>query len=418
MRNKTALAAAAAAGVMAMAAGGQAMAQDNTTAWKGAPQWSNDDVTFKVRGRILVDAVFQDVDRDVGTDVNVRSIRGRQVFLGVEGQLNSRITYKIEGGWVNNGSPAWDDVVIEYKPSEFSSIAFGNIKTYGLENITSTRFRSFMDQGAVGEITEANYHLGIVGKVWGPNWTAALAVQGNSINSSDVTLSSNTSTSNAEERIQYVGRVTFAPILTDTDKLHLGLWIRQRDSASDGAFTYETRANTNIAPRFTSTGAIGDSDTTWGAEFAYIHNSFSLQAEYASVDVTVRPALAPATAQNGTIPVGYIYATWWPTGEMRNYDPTKGEFGRPKIQAPINAGGMGGVELTARYDWTDLTDIRGTVTPPNFAGEFSAYTLGVNYYPTSYVRFMMNYTRAEHDNLNASFNSTEQLFQARAQLDF
>ncbi len=69
-------------------------------------------------------------------------------------------------------------------------------------------------------------------------------------------------------------------------------------------------------------------------------------------------------------------------------------------------------------DWTDLTDIRGTVTPPNFAGEFSAYTLGANYYLTSYVRFMFNYTNAEHDNLNASFNSTEQLFQARAQLDF
>jgi len=60
MRNKTSLVSGAALGVMlACGLGVAAHAQDNTIAWKGAPQWTNDDVYFKVRGRILVDGVVR-----------------------------------------------------------------------------------------------------------------------------------------------------------------------------------------------------------------------------------------------------------------------------------------------------------------------------------------------------------------------
>jgi hypothetical protein len=41
-------------------------------------------------------------------------------------------------------------------------------------------------------------------------------------------------------------------------------------------------------------------------------------------------------------------ASWSPAfGEMRNYDATKGEFGRPKILNPITAGGFGGIARIA-----------------------------------------------------------------------
>jgi phosphate-selective porin OprO/OprP len=276
-----------------------------------------------------------------------------------------------------------------------------------------------MEQGAFGEVTEANYHLGIVARTWGPQYTLTAAVQGNTINSTDVNLASQTTTASAEERMQYLVRGTFIPINDDRRKLHLGLWARYRDSASDGAFTYETRANTALAPRFSSTGAIGDSDTLIGAELMGIFGPFSLQAEYANINVEVRPNLVPATAQDGNIQVGYVYASWWPTGEIRNYDITRGEFGRPRILSPITSGGWGGVELAARYDFADLSDIQGTnvaLTP--FAGEFRAFTFGANYYPTGYVRVMANYTHAEHDNATAANSSSEDIFQMRGQLDF
>lgn len=417
MRIITALVAGAAASALLA---GAAQAQDMTVAWKGAPQFTNDDAIFKVRGRILVDAIFQDIDRGGGTagDIKTRNFRGRQVFLGVEGQLNSKFAYKAEGGAVNGGAWAWDDVVIEYKPTDFTSLQFGNVKAFGLENLTSTRFRTFMEQGAIGEVTEATYNLGVVAKTWGQNWTLSGAIQGDSLNSADVTAGVGAA-ANAKERMQYVVRGTFAPILTDTTKLHLGAWARYRDSGTEAGFTYQTRPNNQVSGRYSGTGVIGESDTTYGAEAIYIFNNFSVQGEYAQIDVDPLPALAATAVQSGKITTGYVFGSWFVTGDSRIYDPAKAEINRPKIKNPVTAGGFGGVEIAARYDFADFSDVRGTTgANPTMAGDFKAYTVGVNYYPTSYVRFTANFTHSESENAVLTNSYEQDTLQFRSQIDF
>lgn len=416
MKINTSLCAGAALGVIAfMAAATGAQAQDTTTAWKGAPQWTNDDVQFKVRGRVLLDAVFEDVDRQTGADATYRAFRGRQVFLGVEGKLNNYVAYKIEGGWVNGGTPSWDDVVIEIKPTDMTSLMFGNIKAAGLENLTSTRFTTFMDRGPFGDFGVDSYLVSAVAKANGMNWTITGAVQGDSINSVDVTT--------GEERIGVTGRVSYAPILTDDTKVHLAGWGRWRDHGDETAFNYQSRPNTNFGSRYINSGAIGDKDTTWAVEGAVVHKAFSLQGEYADIAVD-RFAGAGSAGGDPDMKVGYVFASFWPTGEQRNYDATKGEFGRPKILNPITAGGFGGVELAVRYDYADLTDAYSSAsttasrTLSQDAGEYTAWTLGVNYYPTAYVRFQANYTKGENDNPGAGRDVDVDVFQMRAQLDF
>lgn len=414
MKIRTSLCAGAALSVFVLAASA-AQAQDTTVAWKGAPQWTNDDVQFKVRGRVLLDAVFEDVDRQTGADQNFRAFRGRQVFLGVEGKLNNYLAYKIEGGWVNGGTPSWDDVVIEVKPNDNTSIMFGNIKAAGLENLTSTRFTTFMDRGPYGDFGVDSYLVSAVAKMNGMNWTVTGAVQGDSINSADVTT--------GEERIGFTGRGSFAPVLTDTTKVHLAASARWRDHGDETAFNYQSRPNTNFGSRYINSGAIGDKDTTFAVEGAVVHNQFSLQGEYANIKVD-RLKSGASAGTDPDLQVGYVFASFWPTGEMRNYDATKGEFGRPKILNPVTAGGFGGVELAVRYDWADLTDAYSTAstaasrTLSQDAGEYTAWTVGVNYYPTGYVRFQANYTMGKNDNPVVGRDVDVNVFQMRAQLDF
>lgn len=63
--SKTSLVACSALGVvLTLGLGVAAQAQDMSYRWAGAPQFSNDDVMFKFRGRILLDYVNQDVTRD------------------------------------------------------------------------------------------------------------------------------------------------------------------------------------------------------------------------------------------------------------------------------------------------------------------------------------------------------------------
>lgn len=423
MTFKTSLCAGVALSV-AMLAAGAASAQDTTTAWKGAPQWTNDDVQFKVRGRLLIDYVYQDVKRDAPlADYKTSNVRGRQAFLGVEGKLNNYIAYKAEGGAVNGGAWSWDDVVLEYKPNEMTSVMVGAIKAAGLENLTSTRFTTFMDRGPYGDMGPDSYLLSLVTKVNGYNWTATGAVQGNSINSADV---NNTAGANpgSKERVGFTGRVSYAPILTDFDKLHVAVYGRYRNHGDESAFNYAARPNTNYGDsgRYIATGAIGDIDKTVGVEAAYIHNNFSIQGEYSDIKVTRLQTVQPGG--NPDVKVGYAFISFWPTGEQRNYDATKGEFGRPKILNPITGGGMGGVELALRYDYADLTDAYSSAattagrTLSQDAGKYKAWTLGANYYPTGYARLQANYTRSKIDNPGAGRDVDVDTFQMRAQLDF
>jgi phosphate-selective porin OprO/OprP len=416
MRIKTSLVSGAALGVMlACGLGVAAHAQDNTTAWKGAPQWSNDDVYFKVRGRILLDAVFQDVKKDgPGGDFDTRNVRGRQVFLGVEGKLNNYVAYKAEGGAVNGGAWAWDDVVIEVKPTEATSILFGNIKVAGLENLTSTRFTTFMDRGPYGDFGVDSYQLGVVGKYQGPNYSFTGGVQGGSINSAEVVNAS----ADSKERLTITGRAHWAPIVTDTDKVHVAASYRYRNRGDEGAFAYTGRTNTAYSnATFYTTGGIGNRDNTIAVEGAWVHGPFSVQGEYSNIDVT----RAGTAGSDPTVKVGYAFVSFWPTGETRNYDPVAGEFKRPKILNPITAGGFGGLELAVRYDFADLKDAYDTliVKPTTSqAGEYTGWTLGANYYPTAYVRFQANYTDGKADNIGVNQDFDIKQFQLRAQLDF
>jgi phosphate-selective porin OprO/OprP len=418
MSTKTSLVAGSALGVaLALGLGVSAQAQDMSYKWSGAPQFSNDDVMFKFRGRILVDYVGQDVDRDgPGGDFKTSNVRGRQVFLGVEGKLNNYFAYKAEGGWVNGGAATWDDVVIEYKPNEATSLLFGNIKVAGLENLTSTRFITFMDRGPYGDFGVDSYLLGVVGKYSGYNYSLSLGVQGNSINSADT----NNPSADSKERLTITTRGHYAPINTDTDKLHLALSYRYRNRGDEAAFAYTGRTTTNYSnATYYTSGAIGNRDKTLAAEAAYIHGPFSVQGEYSQIDVTRQGGAA--IGDDPKIKVGYAFVSFWPTGETRNYDATAGEIKRPKILNPVTAGGFGGVELAVRYDMADTTEAYKTlrVKPATSqAGKYTGWTVGVNYYPTSYVRFQANYTDGKADNYGVNQDFDIKQFQLRAQLDF
>ena len=416
MRIKTSLVSGAALGVMlACGLGVAAHAQDTTTTWRGAPQFANDSLTFKVRGRVYIDAVSQSVDRTgSGVDFDAFNTRLRTARLGVEGTWNSQWAYKAEASISSGGGTTqWEDLTLEYKPTEFTSIVVGNFKTVSLEDITSSRYNTMMERGAFNDFINAGRVMNLQFKANGPNWTAGVAVSGDSLNNADV--ATNVSTG-SDETFGYNGRATFAPIVTDTTTLHLGVWGRYRDRGDQANFTYQVRNNTNYGARYTSTGAIGVSDKTIGLEAALLYKSFSLQSEYARIT-----ADRAGTASDVDLDGFYVTGSFFLTGETRRYEANRGEFNRTRILNPLTAGGAGAWEVAVRYDSTDLTDVTGVAT----AGKYTAWTAGLNWYPHPYVRFMANYSRSENDNPTLASGANRELndvdvdtFQMRAQFDF
>ena len=446
----------AAALALALGLGVEAQAQETTTTWKGAPQFQNDSLTFKVRGRVYTDYVFQYVDGEwspantSGTgDFSTRNSRLRTARIGVEGTWNQDWAYKAEVNFTG-GQALWEDLILEYKPNDATSVMVGNFKTVSLENITSSRYTTFMERGAFNDVLDIGRVLNIGAKMNGQNWTAAAFVSGDSVNNSDV---------NGEERIGVNGRVTFAPVDADETKVHLGAWARYRESGDEGhaavpggptpggeMFRYRARNNTNVGDRYTDSGSsYGESDTMIGLEGAVVHKQFSVQAEAARANVdrfcaTLAVPACEQGADQGEFTAYYVYASFFPTGETRRYEANKGEFNRVKILNPVTAGGFGAVELGVRYDVVDLSELKTVrrftsglltedlVTPVDRGGEYRAWTLGANWYPFPYVRFMANYTMAENDNpqwanpftdvLSADRDVAVNTLQFRAQFDF
>ncbi len=400
MIMKKALCAGVALCAAALAAGA-ANAQSTSIAWKGAPQFQNDSVTFKVRGRTYMDWVGQDVDRATGVDFKASNTRIRTARLGVEGTWNDNWAYKAEVQFAR-GTAEWEDLILEFRPNDATSIMVGNFKTVSIENLTSSRYTTFMERGPYNDMLGIGRVATVQVKFNGPNWTVAGAVTGDSLNSADVATNSATG---SQEGVGYLARATFAPIDTDETKVHIGAWARHRNRGDQSRFTYAVRNNTHYGAQYVTSGAVGESDNQYALEGALIHKNFSVQAEWANIDVK------RAAGVSSDLKAYYVYASWFPTGEMRRYEGAKGEFNRVKVLNPMTAGGLGAVELGLRYDKADLTDVAG-------AGEYTAWTAGATWYPHPYVRFMANYTMAENDNPAVGADVDVDTLQFRAQFDF
>ena len=78
------------------------------------------------------------------------------------------------------------------------------------------------------------------------------------------------------------------------------------------------------------------------------------------LEATRRPALRDADVLrvSPTYDGWYIDASWYITGETRNYEASTGEFGRTKVKRPVygGSGGWGAWQIAGRYDVLDLSD--------------------------------------------------------------
>lgn len=363
------------------AAAGQALAQDDSPP------------TIEFGMRAFVDYVEIDADREVGDEFNDDDIRLRLGRVWAEGDLTDRLSYKAE---IDFGLEeiVWQDVFLSYAVNDTSKLTVGNVKTLSLENLTSDAVTTFMERGPYNDVLGLGRLMALEAKTGGGNWTVAAAVTGESLNDVDT-------------QPQEVGvslRGTFAPINEDRQKAHLGAWVRQRDRDAPSRLNYRLRPNTNFGPRFVSTSSFGEADTTLALEGAYVAGPFSVQGEWAHVDVD-------GTTRDAELSTWYAYGSWFLTGDMRAYSAKNGRFERVKVANPVTKGGLGAIELALRYDNADLDDAPG-------GGEYSAWTLGANWHLTSNTRVMLNYTDSENDNVAPGADVDAKVAQFRFQFEF
>ena len=350
-----------------------------TIAWEGAPRISSPadprnpaagSWSFKPRGRLQVDVVGVDAPAGIpGKSLGIAT-EFRRAYIGFEGTIPGNFGYRVEADLAGS-SVELTDFYLTYKASPKLTLTLGQHKTFGgLEEITSDLFTSFMERAAFNSAFGFERRVGLSATYAGK----AVLVQGGvfSDNAADLNADSNNSYS-------LDGRVVFMPKLAG-GQLHIGGSVHVRDF-NDAQTTTRYRARPFVHTtdlRLINTGnivAAGEMD--YGAELAYIAGRFHATAESHWMTAK-RPGLTDPTFNGGYAEVGYLL-----TDDTSAYKG--GVYDRIKPKNPLNKGGMGALQLNARYDWLDLNDA-GIV-----GGRQQVAAASLLWIPVDYVRFILNY---------------------------
>ncbi|WP_299592118.1 porin [uncultured Microbulbifer sp.] len=220
------------------------------------------------------------------------------------------------------------------------------------------------------------------------------------------------------EGVGMAGRTTWTPINDDLRTIHFGTSVsfenaNQNSEDLPAEIDYAGRRGPQQQLALTP-GNTGAHVTTAGLELAGTYGPLYAQAEYVvaqyqgnyylseasfihEFDAPAPFPCDPATGcyiRDQNLHSWYVQGSWMLTGEHKPYVKNRGVF---KAAKPALNGWLGGTwEIALRYDVGENRDIPGL--------QASSTILGLNYYPSSNVRFMLNLTFGDDDFTGDSTN--------------
>jgi phosphate-selective porin OprO/OprP len=348
----------------------------------GSGSAGGEGVTAKPFGRLQYD--FGHVGRPDG--VNDAGLgfgsEVRRARLGLEGTIPGGFGYKMEVDFADNEVEV-TDALLSYKASRALTLTLGQHNNFqSLEELTSSRFLSFMERGAFTDAFNFERRVGL-----SATWTG-----GDLIAQAGVFTDNVEDLSNAQDAVglgdendarSVDARIVYAPKLGEA-QLHLGASAHFRDNgdtAANGPTTrYRQRPFVHTSnTRFLSTPALRvEDETSYGAEAAYVSGPFHATGEMHWLKADrLTPGASP------TFFGGYAEAGYFLTGETRGYKG--GRWDRTKVLKPVGGGGAGAFQINLRYDYLDLNDA-GIV-----GGSQRGYEASLLWIPQDHVRFLLNY---------------------------
>jgi len=405
--------------------------------------------SVSVGGRIQYDAAFfhqSDGSRAVFGDEQ-DGVEFRRARIHVLGEAFDVVDYKIEmdfadtdeanqGSRINEliQSTAFKDVYITVKELPLlGHVRVGHFKEpFGLEQLTSSRYPTFIERSINDE---GNFV---------PGRRPGLMAFDDYLNARGtwaVGMFRTETDNGAEPPIArdddggwaLTTRGTFLPWYDEGSGgrglLHVGGAYSFRD-LDDGTIRFRARPEAHLAHYIVDTANIADAVDyhLFGLETALVYGPLSVQGEYFHTLVNRTAGL-----DNLDFRGGYVYVSYFLTGEHRPYKKSAGVFDRVR---PFEnffrvrtcdgdcATGKGAWEVAYRYSYLDLNDV------DVLGGRAGLHTFGVNWYLNPYTRVMWNYVAADFTTSNETAdgvngfpfvggaNTDMGIFEMRAQIDF
>ncbi len=350
---------------------------------------------IKVGGQAQNDSVGFAGGGDRGEELE-DGVEWRRVRLYAQGPFLRRWFFKFQWDFVGKNPPNLKDAYLQFVFEPFGTsmaIRGGRFTTtFGLENDGNSNDTIFMEQGLTSTFVP-------------PQETGVLVHSQSSRQRWDVSFSSGVSELTRClicDVVGAAGRYSTGFQLATDRVLHVGGDYSRR--WPDEAVRYAQRPESHVAPLFVDTGFLAARavDTVL-TEAAFLDGPFSIQGEYGLATVKLRNGSRP------TFHAFYVFGSYSLTGEMRQYNESRGVIGRiqPRREFRDGSGGLGAFEVAYRFSLIDLNDDEVT------GGTLHDSSFAVNWYPTRPTRISFNVVRAKRETWKAVW-----IFQGRFQLAF
>jgi len=318
----------------------------------------DDEVEVQLHARLTLDGAFLFDEEGTRTEQELRRAR-----VALSGRLGRdwRLRLAYEAGGL---APSWRDAWLRYDGFDSVRLRFGQFQeSFSLDELTGSGDLLFAER-AIPNVLVPGYHLGAEAALLRDRWHFTWGAFGGSLDRQGEGWGSS-------------ARLTAAPLLSDSNWLHLGVGASYREPG-DGTMRFRPRPEIHLSDERLDTGRLRDIERTAavGVELAGASGAASFQAEWIGRFLDLPTG---AVRVDG----GYLAAAWSLTGETRAYSPRTGRLRGLEPRRRV------AWELAARLSYLDLDTSRTS------SGRERNYTLGLNVYLGQYGRLLLNYVHAD-----------------------
>ncbi len=353
---------------------------------------SNNGNSFAIGGRIMYDYDSYDGLYNAGNAGDDASeSEFRRTRINVKGTSGKNWGYKMTID-IDEGETEINTGYIKYKGLDFADVMIGRFNApFGLEALTSSKWISTIERSPATELGflagKPSFQVALHGHSDRMFWQAAL-------------IDEDMEDDDGSDAYSMAGRVGGHFGSSKTNFVHMAASYAVRDFGDAGTARFRTRLGTHTVERVVVDGgtrfAVDDADQL-GVEAAGVFGPLSLQAEYRTADFDEDSG--EDNASDADVRSYYIQASYILTGESRGYKGKAGEFDKVSPK-----GTMGAWELVAKYE-----DGEVDVDILDDEAEWELMTLGLNWYATKNVKFMLNYLDGDTDYFYGSEGSLDEL---------
>jgi phosphate-selective porin OprO/OprP len=367
----------------------------------------DDKPAIEVRGRIHTDAILiNQSEKNKAILGDVENATGfRRARLGAQGTVGEQVNWVAEFDFAG-GDISFKDVFVGVNQLPIvRRVRVGHmIEPFSLEGQTSSNYFPFVERSPIMALDPArNWGVGMFSYTDDERATLALAA-----------FRSGTSNASGNDvgdgnDMAYDLRITGLPWYDAASEgrylMHLGGAFSQRYPKND-IVTFNQGPQSSLltfsddpgSPFLPTVKVSASQYQLYNLDWALVLGPLSFQAEWTAADLD--QIGGGSVFFNGC----YVFASWFLTGENRQYLPRDGTFGMTRVRSPFLClkgkpqlrYGPGAWELTACFAYVNFNSPN---LPPQANGlrvgdRDAELTVGVNWYLNDYARLLFNYVHA------------------------